>query len=144
MTKAIRWSNEELAAYRKRLEQVEKLDKPAPARANKYAAQKVENASGKFDSKKEARRWAELEMLQAEGRISDLKRQVPFVLAPAVRLEGEARMKPAIRYFADFTYVENGMLVVVDCKSAITRKLPAYRIKAHLMKSVLGLDIKEV
>lgn len=141
MTKAIRWSDDELNAH------LARRAKPAPAPAakpNKYAAQKVEQDGVKFDSKKEARRWAELEARAAAGEIRDLRRQVAFVLAPAVRLDGEKRMKPAIRYFADFTFVEKGVLVVVDAKSAPTRRLPAYRMKRHLMATVLGLQIKEV
>jgi hypothetical protein len=45
---------------------------------------------------------------------------------------------------ADFCYVEGGVRVVEDLKSEITRKLPVYLIKKHLMLSVLGLQIREV
>lgn len=114
---------------------------PAPA---KYRSRKVEQGGETFDSQKEARRWAELQQLARAGQIHDLKRQVPFVLAPAVRLAGEARKKPALRYFADFTYVQAGHLVVEDTKSDATRRLAAYRQKKHLMATVHGIHIKEV
>lgn len=116
---------------------------PGPAKASKYASKKVAQGGITFDSKKEARRWLELEQMAAAGRITDLQRQVSFVLAPAVRLAGEARKKPAIRYFSDYTYVLDGRLVVEDTKSQPTRRLAAYRMKRHLMKTVHGLDIRE-
>jgi len=147
MSNAIRWTQEELDAYHGR----RRPARPAPAAPEKaepprekYRRQKTEQDGIKFDSKKEARRWAQLEQLQAGGVITELRRQVPFVLAPAVRLAGEARMKPALRYFADATYMQGGVLVVEDTKSEATRKLEAFRIKKHLMKTVLGIDIKEI
>lgn len=140
---AIRWTPGMLDEYQRRTAKPTPAPTPAPKRS-KYRSQKVEQDGIKFDSKKEARRWAELEIMQAEGQISGLKRQVPFVLAPAVKLEGEARTKPALRYVADFVYMQDGAQTVEDCKSAPTRKLPAYRMKRHLMATVLGIHIKEV
>lgn len=110
---------------------------------SKYGARKVEQGGIKHDSLKEAGRWAQLLRLEGAGQIHDLQRQVPFVLAPAVRLEGESRKKPALRYVADFTYILDGHLVVEDTKSPPTRKLPAYRIKKHLMATVHGIHVKE-
>lgn len=54
------------------------------------------------------------------------------------------RAKPALRYFADFTYIKDGQFIVEDVKSAITRKLASFRNKKHLMKSVHDIDISEV
>lgn len=147
MSNAIRWSqaalDEHLARKAARVEPKPVAAPPAPAKRSKYSSEKVEQSGVKFDSKKEARRWAELELMQAAGQISDLQRQVPFVLAPAVKLMGEKRTKPAIRYWADMTFIQDGKLIVVDVKSAPTRKLPAYRMKRHLLKTVHGLDIHE-
>jgi hypothetical protein len=150
MSNAIRWSEEQLKNHRARqlLDAAAKAPtpappNPAPAKRSKYAAEKVDQGGLKFDSKKEARRWDELERMAAAGRITDLKRQQSFVLAPAVRLHGEPRKKPAIRYFSDFSYVMNGQLVVEDTKSRPTRKLAAYRMKKHLMATVHGIHIKE-
>jgi hypothetical protein len=114
------------------------------SKGNKFAARKVTHGGITHDSMKEAGRWRQLQQLERAGQIQDLKRQVPFVLAPAVRLDGEPRKKPALRYFADFTYIQAGCQVVEDTKSAPTRKLPAYRIKKHLMATVHGLHIKEI
>lgn len=141
----LRWTEEALAEFKRKGSAVASPAAPAaPAKPNKYRNEKVEVAGITHDSAKEAGRWGELRQLERAGKIADLKRQVSFVLAPSVRLAGEDRKKPALRYFADFTYVRDGQLVVEDTKSKPTRKLAAYRIKKHLMKTVLNLDIKEV
>jgi len=116
---------------------------PAKPGTPKYRNKKVVDAGGmKFDSGGERDRWAELVLLAASGAITDLRRSVPFVLAPACDL-GEKRRKPALRYLADFTYREAGVLVVEDFKSDITRKQPVYRVKKHLMRTVHGILIRE-
>lgn len=143
---AMRWTQEMLDEFQRMNERRRKqipvdVDRRAPA---KYRNEKVEVAGIKHDSMKEARRWGELRLLERAGDITELRRQVSFELAPAVHLAGEKRKKPALRYVADFTYMRAGQLVVEDAKSAPTRKLPAYRIKRHLMKTVLNLDIMEV
>jgi predicted polyphosphate/ATP-dependent NAD kinase len=116
----------------------------APAKRSKFNNVKVDQDGQLFDSRKEATRWRELEQLAAAGVIQDLKRQVRYILAPAVHLAGEAKKKAALRYYADFTYIENGQLVVEDAKSEPTRKLASYRNKKHLMATVHGIHIKEV
>lgn len=143
MSSAIRWSQEQLDAHRRRRSGPVPPPAPEPAKG-KYAAEKVEQGGQKFDSKKEARRWIELERQQAAGQIMELKRQQSFVLAPSVRLAGELRKKPALRYFSDFSYMQDGQLVVEDTKSRPTRKLAAYRIKKHLMATVHSIHIREV
>jgi ribosomal protein S8 len=146
MVKAIRWDAAQLAEYQRRTQPNKTAPAPVkPPSRSKYGSQKVEDAAGvKHDSKKEARRWVVLQILQDEGKITDLRRQVPFELAPKVKLEGEARTKPALRYWADFVYMQDGVLVVEDVKSVSTRKKEAYRIKRHLVATVLGIHIKEV
>lgn len=138
MSKAPRWSPEALAAYdRRKATQTPR----EPERRAKYRNTKVEVDGQKFDSKKEAARWQKLQLLEAAGHIQDLRRQVAFELAPAVVLDG--RKKPALRYFADLVYMEDGLLVVEDVKSEITRKNPVHRIKKHLMATVHKIFIKE-
>ena len=109
----------------------------------KYRSQKVYADEGTFDSKKEYGRYQQLKLLRDAGKIFDLQRQVTFPLLGPEKLLGEKRTKPALRYIADFIYVENGRLVVEDTKSDKTRALPAYRLKKHAMKSLLNLDIVE-
>lgn len=129
-----------LAEYRKQY-----VPKAKPkAKRSKYNAQRIEKDGMKFDSVKEYKRYIELTALMQRGEISELKCQVKFVLAPKVKLEGEKRAKPELRYYADFTYLSNGQLIVEDVKSVVTRKLAGYRNKKHLMKTVHDIDIKEV
>ena len=111
---------------------------------NKFNAVAIEKDGMKLDSQKEYRRYIELTAMQQRSEIQDLKCQVKFELAPKVKIAGEKRVKPALRYFADFTYVRNGVLVVEDVKSAVTRKLASFRNKKHLMKTVHDIDIQEV
>ena len=51
--------------------------------ASKYKAQKTEVDGILFDSKKEAKRYAELKFLEKAGEISNLVLQPLFVLIPA-------------------------------------------------------------
>lgn len=130
----------------------------------------------KYDSTKEYYRWLELQELERQGKISDLKRQVKFVLTPKQyrrEKKGERekkrylipeegigggccfdRKKDAVayakskgmsakwvttttnivpvykdkmildemKYFADFTYIEDGEFIIEDCKSDYTAK----------------------
>lgn len=98
----------------------------------------------RFDSKKEARRYQELRYLEQKGVIENLALQVAFELAPSVRFDAEKRAKPALKYVADFAYVADGRRVVEDVKSGATARAASYRIKRHLMKSVHGIEVKEV
>jgi len=100
--------------------------------------------AGKYDSKKEQRRANELKMLEKAGRIAELKEQVQFELIPAqYRLVNGRKtcIEREVRYYADFTYVENGNLIVEDVKGMRTKD---YILKRKLMLSVHGIRIKEV
>ena len=95
--------------------------------------------TGGYASKLEARRAGELSLLQRSGQISELKEQVAFVLAPSVRLLDKKRARPAMRLIVDFTYKENGSLVLEDAKGFET---PMSLAKRHLLKHVHGLDVR--
>ena len=111
---------------------------------SKYNNRKVELDGFTFDSQKEARRYTELKLLVRVGQISALELQKSFVLAESVKFNNEPRAKPAIRYVADFAYMENGVMIVEDVKSKATKSLPVYRMKKHLMKSVHDIEIQEI
>lgn len=85
-------------------------------------------------------RYFHLRQMERAGLISGLRRQVVYVLAPGVVIQG--RKRPALRYVADFVYREHGAAAdtVEDVKGKITE---GYRIKRHLM-AVKGIEIKEV
>lgn len=123
---------------------------------NKYGARKMTAPDGqKFDSVKEYHRWGCLKLLERAGEIQDLKRQVKFELIPTQREESTevykagpqkglpkpgALLEKPCTYVADFTYIENGKLVVEDVKGM---KTDAYKIKKKLMLWVHGTRIRE-
>ena len=106
-----------------------------------------------FDSKKEARRYRELKLLESSGMISDLKRQVKYVLIPAQREPETKGKRGGIKkgklierecsYTADFVYRDNetGMQVVEDTKGVRTTE---YKLKRKMMLYFYGIRIKEV
>lgn len=108
----------------------------------KYRNRKTVFGGLKFDSQREAERWSHLCILERVGKISNLRRQVAYELIPAVKFEGAQRKKPAVRFIADFEYIEAGARVVEDVKSPATAKLPAFQLKRHLMKHVHGIDVR--
>lgn len=116
------------------------------AKRSKYRNNVVVVDGITYHSEKEQRRHEALKLLERAKQISDLKLQVAYELAPAVKLEGESRTKPALRYVADFEYfdVVAGKTITEDVKSPATRDTPIYRAKKHLMKTVHNIDIREV
>jgi hypothetical protein len=96
-------------------------------------------------SKREHERAQELHLLQRAGHVRELREQEVFELVPSVTLWG--RKRPAVRYVADFVYLEPSTqdrnaewrLVVEDVKGVQT---PVFALKAHLMKHVHGLEIR--
>lgn len=121
---------------------------------NKYKNKKIVVNGIMFDSKKEMRTYMHLKMQEERREISELKTQVKFVLIPAqYKTTGHTKTGKPIKkcverevaYYADFTYRdERGRLHVVDVKSAITRKNPAYVIKRKLLRQVHGIELEEV
>ena len=106
---------------------------------SKYGSKKVRIGEETFDSKKEAKRYAELCLLERAGAISDLKRQVRFELIPSQKIDGKVVERPAF-YVADFVYEENGRKVVEDTKGY---KTTDYILKRKLMLYIHGIRIKE-
>lgn len=108
---------------------------------NKYKNKPQEWNGEKFRSIRELKRYQYLLVLQKDGDIRNLRREVPFWLAESVSIKG--RKRPPIRYVADYVYEDarRGWSVIVeDCKGARTA---VYNLKRHLMKSVHGIDILE-
>lgn len=88
----------------------------------------------RFDSKKEAKRYLELKILEKAGAIKDLRRQVPYVLI------NKSRYGRDIKYVADFVYHEDDKLVVEDVKGVRTH---VYKLKKRLMAERFGIEVKE-
>ena len=98
-------------------------------KGKKYNNTKIECEDGKFDSKKEYQRWLVLKEAQEQGIITDLQRQVKFVLIPAVTEDYVVHLKTkdkiktrtlqlAITYTADFVYIKEGEEVIEDVKAS--------------------------
>ncbi len=97
----------------------------------------------RFASKKEARRFEELKLLEQAGELFHLSRQVRFPLEvsgpgyPAVTIIGA--------YVADFVYFtkpnHGGSRVVEDAKGFRT---PMYRWKKKHVEAQYGIEVREV
>lgn len=89
----------------------------------------------RFDSKKEAKRWGELQLLLHARKINNL----------VGRPKLEIRINDFLicNYQADFGYTENDVLVIEDVKSKPTMT-PVYRLKKKLVRAIYGIEIREV
>jgi hypothetical protein len=88
-----------------------------------------------FDSKKEARHYGTLKLLEKSKKISALQ------LQPVFRIEVNGQL--ICKYIADFQYLDHSDLQVhtVDCKGM---KTDVYRLKKKLLKATWDIDIEEV
>ena len=105
---------------------------------NKYKNKEATYEGIKFDSIKERNYYIKLQTLQNYGKISELKTQVKFELQPSFEFKGK-KIRP-ITYIADFTYIENGELHIVDTKGFKTKE---YLLKKKMMM-YNGYEIEEV
>lgn len=132
-------------------------------RQNKYHAEQaaVPLKNGKtlvFDSRKEMRRFLELQELQKAGEIRNLRLQVDFTLQEGFTTPDGERVR-AIRYRADFTYDERDHdreEVAADCgfpceawnngiiEDVKGKKTKEYLMKRKMMQEVYGIKIREV
>ncbi len=105
---------------------------------NKYRAVPTVVDGLRFHSKGEAARWQELKLLEHQGLIIELDRQVPYALS--------VRGVDLGSYIADFTYrevLEGGKVlhfVVEDFKGFRTAE---YKLKAKLMQALYNITIRE-
>ncbi len=117
------------------------------AKPTKYRAVRTVVDGHKFASKKEARRYGELKLLQKAGFICDLK------LQPKIKLS--ANGVDICTYIGDFFYYkrghfkvsenqvggEAGKFIYEDVKGMRT---PIYRLKKKLVLALTGITITEV
>lgn len=108
---------------------------------NKYSAQRTVIDGISFDSRREARRWAELCLLERAGEIADLRRQVPLMLegrdGPLLTRTGRR-----MRLTVDFSYTDlrTGLTVFEDAKGHPTRDYEVRRAVAEAQ----GVKVREV
>lgn len=101
---------------------------------NKFNAQKTVVDGITFDSRKEARRFEQLKLMERAGQITNLELQPRFPL----KVEGQL----ICTYVGDFLYVERGKRVCEDTKGFKTRE---YINKRKLLLALNpGLDHREV
>jgi len=135
MTVILRWSDEQLAAYRALRTAVANDAPIVPPALAKYGNKKVSIDGKKFDSKAEGARYVELKRLQEGGVISGLKTQEEFALPVNGAL--------ICKYRADFIYLDSdGNRVVEDVKGGPVTQV--YALKNKLMKAIHGIEIQEV
>ena len=113
-----------------------------PKSRSKHGNIKVVAGGIKFDSKHEARCWADLKLREKAGEIRNLQRQVSF----PIQVNGQ----PVHRVVLDFWYFEKisgsfdrWSLVVADAKSVHTRNLNAWRRAKALFEAAYGIEIRE-
>lgn len=104
------------------------------SRYNKYGAKKTEYNGVTFDSKAEAHRAYELDMLKRSGEVIDIEYQPVF----EVVVEG----KKICKYKADFkvTY-SDGHIEIEDVKGV---KTPVYKLKKKLVEAIYNIEIIEI
>lgn len=109
--------------------------------AHKYHAKPTTVDNIRFASKAEARRYAELKMLEKAGEIQDLELQPRFELIVAGKKVGV--------YVADFRYRR---MTPSSCTFAYKptiedvkgMKTPVYKLKKKMVEAQYGIQITEV
>lgn len=131
-------SKDELLSRGKEIQLGKETDFPTK-RSHKYNAKKTTLDKIKFDSKAEADRYAELKIMEKAGEIFGLRLQPEYLLQEAFEHRGEKHQ--AIKYKADFQYIQKGQNIVEDVKG---HKTPEYKIKKKLfIKKYPNLVFKE-
>jgi len=119
-------------------------------RPNKYNAKKTVVDGITFDSKKEAKRYQELKLLERAGEIDNLELQPVYQLTVASM--NSDQFSTVGKYIADFRYskmdygikypgLDRCIIKVVEDVKGV--KTPLYRLKKKLMKAIYGIDILE-
>lgn len=122
-----------------------------PKKGNKLHAEKVDMTMPDgtlmhFDSKREARRYMDLWLMQRSGEITNLRTQVKYPLLPK-QVHPDGTQERAIDYVADFVYEKDGETVVEDSKGFRNTASAAYRVfvmKRKMMLYFHGVTVREV
>ena len=107
----------------------------------KYHNQPVVVNGIKFDSRREARRYQELQLLLRAGEITQLELQKKYPLIPSQK-KPSGGTERACTYTADFVYRDKtGREIVEDSKGMKTQQ---YIIRRKLMLYIHGIEVKEI
>ena len=102
-------------------------------RYNKYKNKKVTIDNITFDSKKEARRYEELKLMEKTGLITNLVLQPRYELLKAFKRRGKTHRK--IEYIADFKYFDNERQVeVIEDVKGVSTSVFSLKMKLFLYK----------
>ena len=120
-------------------------------KGNKLHAEKVDMTMPDgtlmhFDSKREARRYMDLWLMQRAGEISGLRTQVKYELIPK-QVHKDGTKEKGIDYVADFVYEQGGETVVEDSKGFRDTSSASYRLfvmKRKMMLYFHGITVREV
>ena len=121
----------------------------------KYGNHKIKNAYGTYDSQLEWSRFLFLSNREKEGEITNLRRQVEYLLIPAQygteikhlkTKDKEVRvlLERSCSYVADFVYERNGKTIVEDCKGSKGIITETAKIKKKLLLWVHGIELRYV
>lgn len=122
-----------------------------PKKGNKLHAEKVDMTMPDgtlmhFDSKREARRYMDLWLMQRSGQITNLRTQVKYPLLPKQERKDGTKER-AIDYVADFVYEKDGETVAEDSKGFRNTSSATYKVfvmKRKMMLYFHGITVKEV
>ena len=136
MTRTLRLTELQVAAHQARTlgRAPQVMAAPSPGKS-KFRNVRVENDGEACDSKWEAERLQQLQLMEKAGEIRELRTQVSFPLMVGDEMVGA--------YVADAVYfdVKQNRKVVEDAKGYRT---PLYRWKARHFKAQYGFAISEV
>ncbi|MEN2765814.1 DUF1064 domain-containing protein [Ornithinibacillus xuwenensis] len=105
---------------------------------NKYSNKKVTVDGHKFDSKREARYYQHLKLLERAGEIQGFILQPRYILQESFKKYGKTHRK--IEYVADFeVYLNDGSTEVIDVKGMITKD---FAIKRKLFDKKYSMPLK--
>ena len=97
---------------------------------HKFNAKRCEYSGIKFASKKELKRYQELELLQKHGEVIFFLRQVPFHLSGGVK------------YVCDYlVFWASGDVTIEDVKGMRT---PMYKLKKKQVQALYPITITEI
>ena len=97
---------------------------------HKFNAKPTELDGIKFSSKKEAKRYQELKLLQSNGEVLFFLDQVPF------------RLPGGIKYRCDFlVFWKDGTVTIEDVKGFVT---DMYKTKKKMVEALYPIEITEI
>jgi len=100
----------------------------AMEKRQKFNAQATDVDNLRFDSKAEARRYQQLQIMERAGEISELRLKPLYVLQPSFT-DSFGKTHRAITYTADFAYMRDGQAVTEDVKGGKATQTQQFSIR---------------